>query len=70
MSVREEAEELAAIRVSALLQTFAMPGVNEEQIEQLLKECVAHAFVAGHAKGWRAAKDAVRASIASLDIPL
>lgn len=57
--MREFAAEEAQIKVSALLQAFALPQVDEEQIHKLLLDAIANAYVAGYAGGWDAALEAV-----------
>lgn len=54
---REEAREDAEIRVSALLQAFAMPRISGDQIRELLIDAIANASVSGYATGWREACD-------------
>jgi hypothetical protein len=52
--MRDRAREDAQIKVSTLLQTFAMPSVDEDMIEKLLIDTITHSFVAGYASGWDA----------------
>lgn len=65
--LREAAREDAAIRVSSLLQTFAMPSVDEAMIETLLLDTVANATVAGFARGWAAGIEASAEAIGKLE---
>ena len=51
----DDANEDAEIAVSALLQAFAMPGVDEAQIRALLIKSIAGSQVRGFALGWDAA---------------
>jgi hypothetical protein len=62
-SVRAKAREDAEIRVSALLQAFAMPSVGEDQIRALLVDTIANTHTAGFANGWDEALDAVAGTV-------
>lgn len=65
--LREAAREDAAIRVSSLLQTFAMPSMDEAMIETLLLDTIANATVAGFARGWDAGIEASAEAIGKLE---
>jgi len=60
----EHAREIAQIKVSALLQTFALPQVDEAMIERLLNDALATSYTAGFAEGWDAALDEATEAIA------
>ena len=62
----EHARELAQIKVSALLQTFALPQVDESMIERLLNDALATSYTAGFAEGWDAAFNEAAGSIAKI----
>lgn len=62
----DHARELAQIKVSALLQTFALPQVDEAMIERLLNDAMATSYTAGFAEGWDAALDETTDSIATI----
>ena len=65
--LREEAAEHAEVRVSALLQAFALPHVGEEQIRRLLIDAITNAHVAGYAEGWDAALDKAREALDAVE---
>jgi len=65
--MREVAAETAEVRVSALLQAFAMPNITEEQIRQLLVDVVTTSYVSGFAAGWDSALDQARETIETVD---
>lgn len=56
--MREFAAEEAQAKVSALLQAFALPSVDEETIHRLLIDAITNTFVHGYACGWDASLDA------------
>lgn len=64
--LREHAEELAQVRVSVLLQTFAMPSVDEEQIRQLLVDVITTTYLGAHYEGKKAAFAEVRMMLEGL----
>lgn len=64
---REFAHEEAKIRVSALLQAFALPQVDEEQIHKLLVDAISNAYIAGYANGWDASLDAASEAVGKVE---
>ena len=66
-TLHETAAEIAEIRVHALLQTFALPNVDEPMIEQLLKDALKTAYVGGFAAGWDAALDDAGEALQKVD---
>lgn len=65
--IRDEAAEDAEVRVSALLQAFAMPGITQDQIRQLLVDTISTSIVSGFASGWDAALVEVTDKTAAID---
>lgn len=65
--MREEADELAQVRVSALLQAFAMPRISEDQIRQLLVDSMTTSYVGGFAAGWDSALEETARVVSSVD---
>ena len=62
----EHAHEHAQIKVSALLQAFALPQVDEAIIERLLNDAVATSYTAGFAEGFDAALDEATTAITQI----
>lgn len=62
-TMREHADELAEVRVSALLQAIAMPHIDQETIERLLKDAISTSYVSGFADGWDGAVDFANAAL-------
>jgi hypothetical protein len=65
--LHEFASENAQIKVSVLLQTFGMPGVDEAQIHRLLLDAITNTYVAGYAGGWDASIEKVSDTIQKID---
>ena len=65
--MREVAAEDAEIRVSALLQAFAMPHITQEQIRQLLVDSMKTTYMSGYASGWDGALVEATDKLAALD---
>lgn len=65
--MREIAAEDAEIRVSALLQAFAMPRITQDQIRQLLVDAITTGYVSGFASGWDSALVEVEGKLTAVD---
>lgn len=65
--MRGIAAEDAEIRVSALLQAFAMPRITQDQIRQLLVDAITTGYVSGFAAGWDSALAEVGDKVAAVD---
>lgn len=65
--IRDDATELAEIRVSALLQAFAMPHITQAQIRQLLVDAVSNSYTAGFASGWDDAVAGAEKAVSALE---